>query len=204
MTMDGSTEREPDDGSELDLIVIGGGVDGVGVAQDAAARGLRTALVEPGDFGAGASVPVPTVLAVGRAADVAERSLLAGLAPGLLRWTPFISIEARGEPGISSVGARWREWLAGTSVNRRRRSVGAGEVLETAPGLRDGNRVRGVRHWECVSIGSRFVVALARDAQSRGAQLYNYVAAEEISIDSGRVTGARLVDRITGRRFELR
>src|SRR4051794_2546117 len=173
--------REP-----LDVLVVGGGVTGAGVALDAAARGLRVALVERRDFAWGTSRWSSKLVhgglrylaqgAVGIAMESARERhvLLTRTAPHLVRpiaqTTPFTSqIDARGERMLR-IGLRLGDGLrraAGTSARDlpRARTARPHEILTVAPGV-DPTDLRGgmIAHDAQLEDDARLVVGLARTA----------------------------------------
>jgi glycerol-3-phosphate dehydrogenase len=209
------------DGPPLDLLVVGGGVTGAGVALDAAARGLRVALVERRDLAHGTSRWSSKLVhgglrylaqgAVGIALESArERGvLLERTAPHLVRpitqVVPLLpAVDARTER-LTQVGLRLGDGLrraAGTSVRSLPRShrAGAAEVLRLAPGVRRAGLRGGlVSHDAQVEDDARLVVAIARTAAVHGARIVTRCGALELGGD-----GARLRDELTGETFDVR
>ena len=167
-----------------DVLVIGGGATGLGVAVQAAAEGRRVALVEARDFACGTSSRSTKLLhggvrylAQGRVRLVREalreRAVVLGLAPHLAQPLPFVVAEARWWSWtLTTIGLKLYQWLAG------RLSLGATEVLGSAalgrlmPGL--PGAVAGVRYWDGQFEDARLALALARTAQQAGALMRNY------------------------------
>ncbi|PYV18383.1 MAG: hypothetical protein DMG07_04090 [Acidobacteria bacterium] len=203
--------------AEFDLLVIGGGITGVGIAQDAASRGLRTVLVERGDFACGTSSRSSKLIHGGLRyleqfslglmyESIAERHLLTRLAPGLVRWRPFLlpSFQGKGKEWRSRLGLWLYDHLARTDPELRHRRLGRDDVLRFAPELRRQGLQGGARFFDCVTDDARLVLSVARDAQARGARIHNYVAVEEVVRERGRACGARVRDTLTGARWEIR
>ena len=193
----------------LDVLVVGGGVTGAGVALDAASRGLKVALIERRDLANGTSRWSSKLVhgglrylakgQVGVAWESArERALLIDrIAPHLVRPLPFLlpipretaRVKANGlEIGIR-IGDAMRA-AAGTS--RRRlppaRRVSAEEAQRWAPGI-DRDAFRGaILHWDGqLEDDARLVVEIARTAASLGARILTYTAALELNSDGARV-----------------
>src|SRR3954451_1561578 len=209
------------DGPPLDVLVVGGGVTGAGVALDAAARGLRVALVERRDLAHGTSRWSSKLVhgglrylaqgAVGIAMESARERhvLLTRTAPHLVHpmvqaipLTPQLDARAERETRIGIALGDGLRRAAGTSARElpRVRRVDAGELLELAPGvgragLRGGLVSWGAR-WEA---DARLVVGLARTAAAHGARIVTRCGALEVTGD-----GARLRDELTGATFDVR
>ena len=209
------------DGPPFDVLVVGGGVVGTGVALDAAARGLRVALVERRDLAWGTSRWSSKLVHGGLrylaqgAVDVAlecarERQvLLRRTAPHLVRPIPQViplgnGIDQRAER-VTRVGLTLGDVLRRGSGTRRRdlpraRRIGIPELTRLAPGVnREGLR-GGLMAWDAqLEDDARLVVALARTAALHGAKVVTRCAAEEVS-----GSGARVRDELTGASFDVR
>jgi len=199
-----------------DLLVIGGGITGAGIAQDAAARGLRTVLVEKGDFASGTSSRSSKLvhgglryleqLSLGLMYEsISERHKLTHLAPGVVRWAPFLL------PQYAVRGARWRvalglwlyDHLARTETDLRHKRLGKEQVLDYAPQLRRQGLTGGALYYDCVTDDARLVLSLVLDARVRGAQVHNYVAVEELIRSRGKAAGALVRDMRTGETWKI-
>lgn len=203
----------------FDLVVIGGGATGLGVALDAAARGLSTAVVEAEDFAKGTSSRATKLVHGGvrylAQGDVPlvrealrERALLLANAPHLAQPLRFV---------VPAYGWRGRVWeiprlrvglgLYDLLAGRRRLGptgcVGRRSLLAAAPGVRPERLVGGVRYWDGQFDDARLAVALARTAIRHGACVVNHCRAKEFvhegSAAGRRVAGVVVEDRETGR-----
>jgi glycerol-3-phosphate dehydrogenase len=204
----------------LDLLVIGGGVTGAGVALDAAARGLSVALVERRDLAHGTSRFSSKLVhgglrylaqgAIGIAMESARERhvLLTRTAPHLVhpiaQATPFTAQVGAKDERMLRIGLRLGDGLrraAGTSAKDLPRARGARphEILTIAPGV-DPTDLRGgmIAHDAQLEDDARLVVGLARTAALHGARILTRVAAIQVSGD-----GARLRDELTGVQFDL-
>jgi glycerol-3-phosphate dehydrogenase len=209
------------DGAPLDLLVIGGGVTGAGVALDAASRGLRVALVERRDLAWGTSRWSSKLIhgglrylaqgAVGIAMESARERhvLLTRTAPHLVRpivqtvpLTPQIDARAERFTRIGLTLGDGLRRLAGTSAKDlpRARRASVDELLRLAPGVaREGLR-GGLVAWDAqLEDDARLTVGLARTAALHGAWIVTRCGATELSGD-----GARLRDELTGEAFDVR
>lgn len=213
-------------GAEIDVLVVGGGITGAGVALDAASRGLRTVLVERGDLASGTSGWSSKLvhgglryLASGQIGiaheSAAERHLLmTRIAPHLTR--PLAQVLPLHGPDARSRGA-----LVGAGYalgDALRRGVGTPTALLPAPSplsatavrafapavrvedLRHGGGIAGIRGWDGQLVDdARLVVAVARTAAGFGARILTRVAAEHLRGD-----GADLRDVVTAATFTVR
>ncbi|HYH49208.1 MAG TPA: glycerol-3-phosphate dehydrogenase/oxidase [Acidimicrobiia bacterium] len=209
----------------FDLLVIGGGITGAGVALDAAGRGLRTALVERGDFAAGTSSRSSKLVHGGLRylqqkefrlvyEALAERQRLLRLAPHLVKPLPFlIPVFASGVAGQAKARAYARGvgtalWMydatGGARIGKLHKRLSKREALELMPDL-DGRRLAaGFLYYDARVDDARLTLTVAKTAASLGAVTVNRVEATGLLRESGRVGGAVLSDRLTGRQIEAR
>jgi glycerol-3-phosphate dehydrogenase len=203
-----------------DLVVIGGGATGLGVALDAAARGLSVALVEAEDFAKGTSSRA-TKLAHGGVRYLAqgnlrlvrealrERAILLRNAPHLAQPLPFLL------PLYGAKGRWFDQWfyggglmlydlLAGRQRQGRTEFLGAAAAVRLAQGLRSSGLAGAVRYWDGQFDDARLALALARTAIARGATVLNHCAAVGLTHEGGRIAGVTVEDRENGQRLVLR
>nr|WP_135553925.1 glycerol-3-phosphate dehydrogenase/oxidase [Paenibacillus cymbidii] len=204
--------------AELDLLVIGGGITGAGIALDASARGMNIGLVDKADFGSGTSSrstklvhgglrylkqgEVRLVREVGR-----ERAILHRNAPHLVKPVPMLlPIYKGGTYGYwaSSIGLSIYDWLAGVKRKERRRMLGAAETAKREPLLRrDGLRGGGL-YVEYRTDDARLTLDTLKTAVRQGAKAVNYAEAVGLLKEGGRVVGLRVRDRIGGETYDIR
>ena len=201
-----------------DLLVIGGGITGAGVARDAAMRGLRTVLVEQNDLGSGTSSRSSRLIHGGvrylETGDLRlvleanrERRVLLRIAPHLVWPLPFLFPLHRGDRlSLWRLGAgMWLYDLLASFRNvRMHRMLGKRAVLEAEPMLRERGLRGGARFYDAQCDDVRLVLATARSAMGHGALVANYMAVRSLERTAGRVTGAEIEDRLTGRRATVR
>ena len=202
----------------VDVLVIGGGVTGAGVALDAASRGLRTALVERRDLANGTSrwssklihggLRYLRHLQVGVAWESARERhvLMTTTAPHLVRALPFLApLNGSLSPvggALTEVGVRAGDLLRLGSGTRRAalpgpRRIGALEARRLIPALRGDDLRGGVLFWDGqLEDDARLVVAIARTAAAHGAGVVTHCAA--VAVEGGRVS---LRDELTGTTF---
>src|SRR5258706_591482 len=203
-----------------DLVVIGGGATGLGVALDAAARGLSVALVEAEDFAKGTSSRA-TKLAHGGVRYLAqgdlglvrealhERTILMRNAPHLVQPLAFVLpvYGARGrwlDKWFYGGGLALYDLLAGKDGHARSEFLSAAQALERAPGLQGRDLAGAIQYWDGQFDDARLALALARTAIARGATVLNHCAAVGLIHENGRIGGVLVEDRETGARHELR
>ena len=208
---DGALDRMADE--SFDVLVIGGGITGAGVALDAAARGLRTALVEGQDFASGTSSKSSKLIHGGLRylqqrefrlvyEALAERQRLLQNAPHLVTPLPFL-IPLFGHDGMLSGGlarlysvALWQyDLTGGLRIGKRHRRVGREEALECFPTLDVDRLVAGFLYWDAHADDARLALTVLRTAVvDYGAAAANYAPVESLVVRDGRVAGARLQD----------
>lgn len=202
----------------FDLLVIGGGVVGAGIARDAAMRGLRTALVERGDFASGTSGKTSRLVHGGlrylrhfkiglvRQA-VRERDLLLEQAPALVTPLAF-TIPAYEGRGMGRASLRLGLWvydvLSRDKVLPRREWLTPPRAAEREPKLGPaGLRAAGL-YRDALTNDARLVLAVVRAAADAGAAVANYAEALRIVKEGGRVAGAHVRDGVEGEEFDVR
>ncbi len=197
----------------FDVLVIGGGITGVGVALDAASRGLKTALVEKDDFASGTSSKSSKLVHGGLRylqqrefklvyENLAERQRLLENAPHLVTPLPFL-IPLFGRDGVlnRSVARVYRTalWLydltGGVRIGRRHQKVDRDEALAHLPTLRADQLVAGFLYWDARTDDARLTLAVARTAVlDHGAVIANHLRVSDLTTGpDGMVRGATVV-----------
>ena len=182
----------------LDVLIVGGGITGCGVALECAARGLATGLVEARDFGGGTSSRSTKLIHGGlrylrhfefdlvqEAAH--ERRRLAQLAPGLVSELPFILPFYGGSWSAAQlrVGLSTYDLMGGFGGHSRNVGV-SGERLRTrfAP-LLDGGARGAYQYFDALTDDARLTIQVAKTAASLGARLANYSPVQSIEAAAG-------------------
>jgi glycerol-3-phosphate dehydrogenase len=209
-----------------DVLVVGGGIYGLTIAYDAAQRGLTVALIEREDFGSGASFNhLRTIhgglrylqrLDVRRAREsLLERRTLARIAPHAVAPLAFALPLYRSltKGRLAMRAGLLLDALVGADRNRgvpRHLRLPAGRVLSKAAAIerfpafrRRGLTGAAVWHDYLTLEPDRLTLAWAIAAAAHGAALANHVEATALLCDGARAVGARAVDRLTGRQFEI-
>ena len=197
----------------FDVMIVGGGITGAGVARDAALRGLRVALLEADDWASGTSSRSSRLVHGGvRYLEHGhlhlvfeasrERRTLLQIAPHLVRPLRFTWPVYR--------GARIPRWklraglMAYDALSLFRnvgqhRATSRREIVEREPALRSEGLTGGAQYWDASTDDVRLTIANVVSAAESGAVTLNHAAVIAFTHDgSGRVTGAQVQDRITG------
>jgi glycerol-3-phosphate dehydrogenase len=201
----------------FDVLVVGGGVTGCGIALDAVSRGLSVALVEKRDFAAGTSSRSSKLIHGGlrylehldlrlvREALHERRLLVETLAPHLVHPTQFLLPLEHGLKDRAYLGAGLLLYdaLAGArSAMPRHRHLSHSACLKAVPSLRDDALTGGIRYYDAQVDDARFAVTLAGTAFAYGAVCISAVEVMSFLHDGPRLAGARLKDLERGDEFD--
>jgi len=201
----------------FDLLVIGGGITGCGIARDAALRGLRVALVEKDDFASGTSSRSSRLIHGGVRylehghlhlvfESSAERRRLLRIAPHLVHPLEFT--------WPVYAGARIPRWKLGAglflydllalfrNVGRHHR-LSRNAVLEHEPALRSDGLLGGASYFDAATDDARLTLANAIGAVEAGAVVLNHAPVVEVTTKDGVATGAVVEDRFAPRRLAV-
>ena len=200
----------------FDVLVVGGGATGLGVAVDAASRGFRTALVEADDFAKGTSSRSTKLVHGGvrylEQLDIAlvtealrERGLLYRNAPHIVRNLPFIVPQYKWWEGpFYGAGLKAYDLLAGRMNLAPSRMLSAAQVVEEIPNVEQTDLKGGVRYHDGQFDDARLAISLALTAADHGAVVANRVRVIGLRKDVTTCTGAVVRDEVTGDEFEIR
>ncbi len=207
----------------FDVVVVGGGITGAGVALDAASRGYSVALVEKADYASGTSSRSSKLIHGGlrylqnfdlglvREA-LLERQLLVKLAPHLVRPLPFVVPAFDGARPDRMIGvglnlydamARGRKREDGDWEPERHRVIGGDEVAELLPALAARAPTSGYLFYDCQTDDARLVLTVLAEAERFGAVCANRVEVVDLLADGGRTRGVCVRDALSGERFEV-
>jgi glycerol-3-phosphate dehydrogenase len=209
----------------FDVVVVGGGITGAGVALDAATRGYSVALVEKADYASGTSSRSSKLIHGGlrylqnfdlglvREA-LLERQLMVRLAPHLVRPLPFVVPAFDGARPDRMVGVGLNLYDAMARGGRRREDgdwaperhcvIGGDEVVERLPALGGRAPTSGYLFYDCQTDDSRLVLTVLGEAERFGAVCANRMEVTDLLDDGGRTRGVCVRDALSGERFELR
>ena len=196
----------------FDIVIVGGGITGAGIARDAALRGLSVALLEKGDFASGTSGRSSRLIHGGlrylRYRQVRlvrealrERGRLLRLAPHLVRRLPFvlpIFDDSRDSPLVLRIGLVGYDLLAGTLGIGRHHAMSKGALTVAEPQLRKQGLRAGIRYFEALTDDARLTLAVILSAVRQGAAALNYVEAVGLEKTGGRVAGVHYRDAMGG------
>jgi len=208
--------------TELDVLVVGGGVVGTGTALDAVTRGLSTGLVEQRDYASGTSSRSSKLIhgglrylemldfALVREALQERGLLLTRLAPHLVRPVPFLyPLTRRGweRPYVGAGLALYDAMAIAGKYDRgvpRHRHLSRRQVARIAPDLRREAMVGAIQYHDAQVDDARMVVELARTAATHGALCATRSKVVGFLREGERVMGARVLDLESGRELEVR
>ncbi len=195
----------------FDVVVIGGGVTGAGVALDAASRGLSVCLVEKRDFAAGTSSRSSKLVHGGlryleqfdfglvREALRERRVLIETVAPHLVRPAPFLlPLRKHYERPYIGAGVLLYDLLAGRKAAvPHHRHLSHRACLELVPSLDPSALVGGISYYDAQIDDARHTVVVARTAAAHGAVCLAGLAVEKVVVEQGRAVGVEVTDRET-------
>ncbi|MDR6125150.1 glycerol-3-phosphate dehydrogenase [Bacillus sp. SLBN-46] len=202
---------------EVDVLVIGGGITGCGIALDSVTRGLNTALVEMQDFAAGTSsrstklvhgglrylkqFEVKMVAEVGK-----ERAVVYENGPHVTtpEWM-LLPIHKGGTFGrfSTSIGLRVYDFLAGVKKAERRSMLSIEQTIEKEPLIkRDGLKGGGL-YVEYRTDDARLTIEVLKEAVARGAKAVNYTKANELLYRDGKAVGVRVINQLNGDTYDI-
>lgn len=194
----------------FDLLVIGGGITGAGIARDAAFRGLSVCLVEAQDFAAGTSSRSSKMvhggmryLAQGDIAVVREaareRRTLRRIAPHLATTLPMM-LTAKSKAGLATfrTGLWAYEKLGKVVASEKHEVLSVEELREREPHLVTADIAGAVTYPEYLTDDARLTLANVRSAVAAGATVASYTAATKILSEAGKVCGAVVEGQLAG------
>jgi glycerol-3-phosphate dehydrogenase len=202
----------------FDLLILGGGITGAGVALDAALRGLRVALIDKGDFASGASSATSKLVHGGLRyleyghlplvyESLRERRLLLHNAPHLVHPVRFVVpffVGARVPPWQWRTGLTLYDLLAGAGNLRRSRPLHLSQFRREFPALNHSGLVGGAEYYDAQMDDARVCIEVLRTAAAQGACLANYVEAVVFEKVNARIAGVQVEDHVGGETFSIR
>ncbi|KAA0764591.1 aerobic glycerol-3-phosphate dehydrogenase [Bacillus sp. SH5-2] len=202
---------------ELDVIVIGGGITGSGIALDGATRGLSTIVFEMQDFAAGTSsrstklvhgglrylkqLEVKMVAEVGK-----ERAIVYENGPHVTtpEWM-LLPFHTGGTFGSfsTSIGLRVYDFLAGVKRSERRKMFNREETLKKEPLVKQEGLKGGGYYVEYRTDDARLTIEVMKEAIEHGAKAVNYAKVDSFLYKDGKVCGVRVIDLLDGEVYEV-
>jgi glycerol-3-phosphate dehydrogenase len=201
----------------LDLLVVGGGITGAGIALDAATRGMRVGLLEMQDFAAGTSSRSTKLIHGGLrylkqlefklvAETGRERRIVYENGPHVTRAEPMLLPLVKGGSlgrWSASLGLAVYDWLAGVGQAERRRMLSAAETLDFEPLLDTQNLTGGAYYYEYRTDDARLTLEVLKEAVARGARAVNYAKVTGFLYENQKIAGAKATDLLTGETYEI-
>ncbi len=207
--------RLDDENQPWDVVVIGGGATGVGVAVDAATRGYRVALFEQHDFGKGTSSRSTKLVHggvryleqgnVGLVREaLQERGRLCQNASHLVHPLPtIVPLHSQWERVYYGIGLKVYDLLSGRLRLGPSRHLSLAETQAEIPMLQTTGLCGGIRYFDGAFDDARLLVNLVQTAIEAGAVCLNYTPVRELVKESGRVVGVVAEDAETGRELRI-
>ena len=203
---------------EFDLLVIGGGITGAGIALDAISRGMTVALIDKQDFAAGTSSRSTKLIHGGLrylkqmefalVAEVGqEREIVYRNAPHLvIPEKMLLPITEDGSLNMfsSSFGIYVYDVLAGVERPERRRMLSKQETIAHEPLLKRERLKGAALYTEYRTDDARLVIEILKTAVEKGAVCLNYVSADEFIYEEEEVKGTKVQDVISEEKFEIK
>ena len=203
---------------DFDLVVIGGGITGGGIALDAASRGLKVALLEKGDFASGTSSKSTKLIHGGlrylKQFDFwlvkevgSERAIVHKLAPHLVlpekMLLPLIENGSYGK-WLTSIGLKVYDILAQVSGDDKRKMLEKKEALKLEP-LLPKKILNGAGYYaEYRTDDARLTIENIKTSLLFGAQALNYAKVNEFVYDNEKIAGVKAIDTVTGKEFTIK
>ncbi|GAB1200534.1 hypothetical protein APSETT444_009907 [Aspergillus pseudonomiae] len=208
-----------DDSDVYDLLVIGAGATGSGIALDAATRGLKVAVVERDDFSSGTSSKSTKLVHGGvRYLEKAvweldysqyklvkealrERKYFLNTAPHLSSWLPImVPVQKWWQAPYFWVGTKFYDYLAGSEGIESSYFLPKSKAIDAFPMLRKDNMIGAMVYYDGAHNDSRMNVSLAMTAALYGSTVVNHMQVTGLTKDaSGKLNGARVKDIIPGK-----
>ncbi|MGG1632618.1 glycerol-3-phosphate dehydrogenase/oxidase [Rossellomorea sp. NRS-1567] len=204
--------------NHFDMIVIGGGITGAGIALDASKRGMKVALVEMQDFAAGTSsrstklvhgglrylkqFEVKMVAEVGK-----EREIVYENGPHVTtpEWM-LLPLHKGGTFGkfSTSIGLKVYDYLAGVKRSERRSMLSVSETLKKEPLVKKDGLKGGGYYVEYRTDDARLTIEVMKEAVAHGASVINYMKSQRFLYENKKVVGIEAEDLVTGDTIEIR
>ncbi|MGE6378516.1 glycerol-3-phosphate dehydrogenase/oxidase [Peribacillus muralis] len=202
---------------KYDVVVIGGGITGAGIALDAATRGMKVALVEMQDFAAGTSsrstklvhgglrylkqFEIKMVAEVGK-----EREIVYENGPHVTtpEWM-LLPMHKGGTFGkfSTSIGLRVYDFLAGVKKAERRKMLSIDETLAREPLVKKEGLKGGGYYVEYRTDDARLTIEVMKAAVNKGATPINYTRVDKLLYENGKVSGVQVADLLSGTSYEI-
>ncbi len=202
----------------FDILVIGGGITGAGIALDAASRGMKVALVEMQDFAAGTSsrstklvhgglrylehLEFNVVRKVGHEREIVYRNAPHIVIPEKM----LLPIVRGGSLGhfTSSIGLKLYDFLAGVKESEKRKMLSLEQTLDKEPLLKSDILEGGALYYEYKTDDSRLTIEVLKKASEYDVQSINYSMASDLIYENDVVCGATISDNLSAEKYDIR
>lgn len=205
-------------GADVDVLIVGGGINGAGIARDAARRGLRVAMVEMRDLAFGTSSRSSKLVHGGLRyleqyeiglvfESVSERRILMDLAPHLVNPLGFlfpVFKESKHNLLVIRAGMWVYDGLSLFRSPRRHRQLSAKDVAKEEPALRREGLKGAPLYFDCSTDDARLTLETAIDAARAGATIATWAKVTSFVMERGRVCGALIRDELSGEEKTVR
>lgn len=202
---------------QFDVLIIGGGINGAGIARDLAMRGVKTALIDKSDIAAGTSSASTKLIHGGLRyleqfhfglvrESCRERALLLELAPHLVRPLPFMIPVYKGDPRpltIIRAGLTLYDLLAGFQNVQNHHILSKKAALKRCDHLQPEGLKGAALYYDCKMDDARLCLEVALSARDEGALIVNHLAAVDFIHHDGRLAAVEVEDEETGERFPV-
>ena len=203
--------------ASFDVLIIGGGITGAGIALDACSRGLKVALIDMNDFASGTSSKSTKLIHGGLrylkqlefqlVAEVGkERKIIHRIAPHLTRPEPML-LPLVTNGSLSKFSARLGMWvyekLAGVDKKEWHKNLSVDETKKIEPLLNTEGLKGGILFYEYRTDDARLTIEVMKEAVSRGTIALNYLKATSFLYKNKHISGANVVDQLSGEIFEI-
>ncbi|MBA6156719.1 glycerol-3-phosphate dehydrogenase/oxidase [Tenacibaculum sp. S7007] len=204
--------------TDFDILIIGGGITGAGIALDAASRGMKVALVEKNDFASGTSSKSTKLIHGGlrylKQFDFwlvkevgTERAIVHKIAPHLVipekMILPLIEGGTYGS-WLTSIGLKVYDVLASVEGDDKRKMLDKEEALQKEPLLPE-NILKGAGYYaEYRTDDARLTIEILKTASQYEAQILNYTKADAFIYENKRVVGAKVTDAFTNESYDIK
>lgn len=202
----------------FDLVVIGGGVTGSGIALDAASRGIKTLLIEKEDFASGTSSKSTKLIhgglrylkqfEIGLVKETGtERAIVHKLAPHLVHPEKMLLPIVKGGTfgkWSASFAIMVYDLLAGVNKEDKRKPLTKKKTKEAEPLLSDELLKSGIKYSEYRTDDARLTIELVKTARRYGAAAFNYAEAMDFIYAEGKVVGVECYDHLNNVSFNVK